>query len=88
MFEAAGMKSYAQILQNVRLNSNQVGPTHHLLNPQPTTSRLGFKGKRPTKATMKYIVLLCGLKDLRLKRQESWLRKPNKQTKSWNVSLN
>ena len=55
MFEAKGMKSYSRILQDVRLTACEVGPSYHLLTPQPTTSRLGFKGRKPTKATLQYI---------------------------------
>ena len=55
MFEAKGMKEYNHLLQDARANGRSIGPTHYLISPQPTTSRLGFKGRKPTKATLQYI---------------------------------
>jgi hypothetical protein len=43
-----GMKVYARVLESAR-ETGTVGVHHHLRNPQPPTSRLGYVGK-PVKA--------------------------------------
>ncbi len=43
-----GMKVYARVLESARLNG-EVGVHHHLRQPQPETSRMGYAGK-PVKA--------------------------------------